>query len=293
MYASSTLADAGGSGSASDEWVSEDAAAASAASSAPAASSAAAAVGAGGGGGSTKRPRMQSTQGSCSKCSKSLTFKTASKHAATCWGEGNKASVLAIKALTYMPDEKSPHHWMVLAVPHGCKLLQVDHLLRREWLECCGHLSQFFGARKTKKVQSLAVGKKMEYEYDAGTPTPLLIEKVCTVDCPASVTEPTVVALSDRPWVDCAKCKDACQAVACLECLVGFCEPCSEAHACPRCGQRKWRPTGNSPRNGVCGIGISAKAPVYPHWDFTDIAKMDMMNESEDSEDDFGSMGSW
>ena len=228
----------------------------------PSAAAASAADGSSGSSSARKKPRMRPTPGPCATCGKSLTFNTAGKHVAQCWGAGDKASVLAIKAHQY--GKGSPFYWMIVAVPHGRTLLDVDKLLRREWLECCGHMSKFFGAPKSRKVQALFNGQCLDYEYDAGSSTLLDMKKVGTVHCDASVKQPTVVVHSVRPWVDCWKCKGPCQAVACPLCLVDFCVPCSKKHPCPSCGGHEWRPTGDSPRNGICGIDISAMAPVCP-----------------------------
>jgi hypothetical protein len=34
--------------------------------------------------------------------------------------------------------------WLDMAVRHDAKLKDVDGFLRRTWLECCGHMSEFF-----------------------------------------------------------------------------------------------------------------------------------------------------
>ena len=231
-----------------------------------------------------RRPRSKPTKGSCHSCDKSLTFNNASKHAAQCWpaGEGGAASVLAIKSRSCGRElrdrathRKSPLYWMVVAVPHGCTLLDVDKLLRRTWLECCGHLSQFFEAPKCTPVQALPVGHKLSYCYDPRGGSYIDIQKLGTVHCCQSVTEPSVMVRSARPMVRCCLCDASRRAVVCAACQHTACEPCSQQHACPHCDRHQWLPMGDSPRSGMCKMSASAMAPVWPGREFDDAAAHD------------------
>ena len=46
--------------------------------------------------------------------------------------------------------------WLDMAVRHDAKLTDIDRFLRRTWLECCGHMSEF----------STGVQRKVSYEYE-------------------------------------------------------------------------------------------------------------------------------
>ena len=50
--------------------------------------------------------------------------------------------------------------WLDLVATREATLRDIDRLLRRIWLECCGHLSQFYvGAHRRKVGMSTKVGE--------------------------------------------------------------------------------------------------------------------------------------
>jgi hypothetical protein len=72
--------------------------------------------------------------------------------------------------------------WVDIAMKREAKLNDLDQLLRRIWLECCGHLSEFYGdgrrrvSMNTKVGEALfAVGDRLGYVYDFGSSTELLV----------------------------------------------------------------------------------------------------------------------
>lgn len=56
----------------------------------------------------------------------------------------------------------------------------LDRFLRKIWLECCGHLSQFQGAGKSNRVGRSSNGDQFLHEYDMGDTTETLITIVGT-----------------------------------------------------------------------------------------------------------------
>ena len=190
----------------------------------------------------------------------------------------------------------SARYFLSLWVDSSATMQDVDAFLRAVWLECCGHLSaftnpknrprgggmwDFFAAedmlekgkqkeyeklmeeqngeipmsRKTGKV--FHGGLKLEYEYDFGSSTELLLTVVN--DYPVKADKKVVLLSRNEPleWL-CDACK---KAPATQLCTVHdwdedslFCEKCAEKHAeeCEDFSDYAAMPVVNSPRMGVC-----------------------------------------
>jgi hypothetical protein len=69
-----------------------------------------------------------------------------------------------------------------LLVPENASLKTIDTFLRKIWLECCGHLSEFTTADSNEVAMTIKVRTifqqtyKLKYEYDFGSTTQLDIE---------------------------------------------------------------------------------------------------------------------
>ena len=53
----------------------------------------------------------------------------------------------------------APLYWLDLEIKTDSKLRQLDDLLRKVWLECCGHLSAF-------KIDGLRYSVVVDKEFD-------------------------------------------------------------------------------------------------------------------------------
>ena len=68
-----------------------------------------------------------------------------------------------------------PTFWLDVAVKREGKLKDVDRFLRRIWLECCGHMSEFSTgthhkvSMNTKVSEALGPGDRLGYVYDFGS----------------------------------------------------------------------------------------------------------------------------
>ncbi len=89
---------------------------------------------------------------------------------------GQRCSLLKIEG-AYNKD-----YWLLMDVPIDKTLAAVDKFLRKIWLECCGHLSGFYGSGhyqsqigKGRRLSDFLVGDRLFYEYDFGTPTECVI----------------------------------------------------------------------------------------------------------------------
>lgn len=187
-------------------------------------------------------------------------------------------------------------YFLSLWVDGSATMKMLDTFLRDIWLECCGHMSafrdpsfqstggmwDFFEAEKlldegkTKEYEKLMeetsgeipmsrnvsavlnAGKKLEYEYDFGSSTELVINTV--EEFPFKADKPIVLLSRNEPmYIPCEICKKAAATVACTvhgwddESL--FCPKCAAKHAktCPDFKDYAASPMVNSPRSGVCG----------------------------------------
>ncbi|MFH1200451.1 MAG: hypothetical protein V1708_05265, partial [Candidatus Micrarchaeota archaeon] len=162
----------------------------------------------------------------------------------------------------------APWYWMRLAARESATLKDLDGFLREEWLECCGHLSEFKieGMRYSidaedgdcqdmsrKLSQVLAQGLKFTHEYDFGTTTELSL-KVAGDEAGEKGGKPVrLLAKNKPPDIRCSPCgKPATQ--VCAQCIYEgkgwLCSKCGKGH---ECGEETLLPLVNSPRVGMCG----------------------------------------
>lgn len=165
----------------------------------------------------------------------------------------------------------APMYWLHLEVPSNATLEDLDDLLRRTWLECCGHLSAFRLAGRSfsslgaaddwsddedmhvKLGELLEPGMTLSYEYDFGTTTELVLKVVGQREGLASGREITLLAGNHPPAIPCEGCEQTAAHV-CSQCVYEnggwLCEDCAGKHAC---GRDMLLPVVNSPRVGMCG----------------------------------------
>ncbi|MGB4438281.1 MAG: hypothetical protein WBJ13_03455 [Sedimentibacter sp.] len=86
-----------------------------------------------------------------------------------------------ISFLLKVEDKYDKSYWLYLDVLEKSTLNSLDKFLRKIWLECCGHLSEFTNAGREKVGKNSKIGMvfglhdKLNYEYDFGSPTDLVI----------------------------------------------------------------------------------------------------------------------
>ena len=148
--------------------------------------------------------------------------------------------------------------WLDMAMKPDGKLKDIDRLLRRTWLECCGHLSEFStGAHRevsmnTNVNKALGSGERLGYVYDFGSSTELVVRVLGGAKAFSKGVVRLAARNEPRTW-PCDTCGKAAT-VVCAQCLYegkGFCCP---AHVSSHdCGDEMLLPVVNSPRMGVCG----------------------------------------
>lgn len=162
-----------------------------------------------------------------------------------------------------------------------------DDYIRKTWVECCGHLSNFsfdncryeretggvdgmwgsiFGtATRRKEVviekgvikKILKVGDVMNYEYDYGTPTELRIKVISLFPDISLKKRDTVfeIARNYMPEVLCSECKKEKATIICSMCMSVVCKKCTRKHQCyidEGNDDYMYLDFVNSPRTGVC-----------------------------------------
>lgn len=226
------------------------------------------------------------TKGKCKYCGKEYTFGYMNRHLPVCeerqkrWmaePEGKKCGYFELAVCSKYGRD----HWLFVEVKETASLKELDSFLRDIWLECCGHLSAFEikGTRyevetgydywgepprsmnhKLKSV--LAKGMTIDYKYDFGSTTELMITAVnyrVLVD-----RKEKIVILSRNDPIEylCDVCGKAPARLICSQCLwegEGYlCEKCAGTH---ECGEEMLLPVCNSPRMGVCAYEGSDRYP--------------------------------
>lgn len=145
------------------------------------------------------------------------------------------------------------NYWLYLDIPVGKTLNALDKLLRRIWLECCGHMSQFQGAGKSTKVGNLRAEDQFLHLYDMGSTTETLVTVMGITWRPPQKEAVRLLAWNVPPQFSCGRCGAPAGYVD-TECLWDsenpfFCEKCTGKYA----DEDMLLPVVNSPRMGVCG----------------------------------------
>lgn len=168
---------------------------------------------------------------------------------------GSSGAARTPTVLVRVQARGEPMFWLDVAGSPEATLKALDGLLRREWLECCGHLSEFTNRQDRTIGMNRRVGEvlgspgdRLDYVYDFGSSTELVVTHAGVVGA-APMKGVRAVARNEAPSWQCGECEQPATAV-CAADDAGF---CCEAHASDhRCGEEMLLPIVNSPRMGVC-----------------------------------------
>ena len=200
----------------------------------------------------------QGSFGVCELCGARVGKAAMGRHLRKCLEEasgGARSRVLLVRAQA----AGAPMYWLDVAAGPDAKLKALDGLLRRVWLECCDHLSQFsFGplqkvgmTRTIDEVLGLN-GSRADYVYDFGSSTELVVRHIGVIEA-APVKRVRVVARNEAPSWPCDVCGRPAS-MLCVECVYDGRGFCCETHALEHpCDEDLLLPVVNSPRMGVCG----------------------------------------
>ena len=220
------------------------------------------------------------TRGPCAYCGRELTSAGVGRHLGTC-GERVRAIGQADAARgkpkpmlhLHVRNAHTPRYWLHLEMDGTAPLKALDDYLRRIWLECCGHLSEFslggWGGRVTAPTRRIADvlpdDRELTHIYDFGTETVSLIRAVDRRAGKRTTRQPiALMARNGRPEEPCMECGEPA-AWLCVECINEYDEPGTlcDAHAAahPHDEYGDPMPLVNSPRAGVCGYEGPADPP--------------------------------
>ncbi len=197
---------------------------------------------------------MTAGKGNCYLCGRLLSKGGFKRHILTahpCEGEDGQKCVL-LKA----EDFYGKMYWLYLDMPVTAKLEALDSFLRKIWLECCGHLSEFYldgmPLSMNTSIGSFSEGCTLFYEYDFGSTTELVITVMGSTIRPRQEDAIRLLGRNEPYRFACQYCGGEADYI-CAECLWErdnpfFCEDCAEEN-----GEEMFLPVVNSPRMGVCG----------------------------------------
>jgi hypothetical protein len=170
--------------------------------------------------------------------------------------KGNEENIIQI----FVEADGMPEYWLIIEGREKATLQQLDKLLRKTWLECCGHLSAFFDKRIQipKKIifaeYFTKTGRKFNYEYDFGSTTYLngksFNKRVGNIGKKAV----RILARNNPLELRCVECEKKAEIVCpfCIDMeLYLYCNEHAKKHKCAE--EEAYLPVVNSPRMGVCG----------------------------------------
>lgn len=198
--------------------------------------------------------------GICLLCKQEVQHRSIVKHLPKCLEQdakkvtSDKEKIFLIKV-----HDIGKIFWLFIEVNGSSTLEQLDNFLRKTWLECCGHMSEFNikGERYSSdgEMQKIIrrvfeVGDVFDYEYDFGSTTELQ-GKIISTRVGKLSKNIRLIARNNLPDIKCTVCKKHPE-VICAICSDFFCDKCKKKHVdCE--GGEYFLPVVNSPRMGVCG----------------------------------------
>lgn len=199
--------------------------------------------------------------GTCALCGARKGKAAMGAHLKDCLASQPAAEVNALSNLLLLRAQArgTSIYWVDVAMKREAMLSDLDRLLRHIWLECCGHLSEFYGdgrrkvSKRTRVGEAFfAVGDRLGYEYDFGSSTELVVGLSGGAEGRFR-SSAHLVARNEAPTWPCEECGQPATAV-CTQCAYegkGF--RCAEHAVGHDCGEEMMLPVVNSPRMGVCG----------------------------------------
>jgi len=213
------------------------------------------------------------SKATCNLCRKELTPRGMGRHLSLCLERNGHTivnqsakspGILHIKVDSGMSNDP---YWLHLAVGRDTPLDDLDSFLRDIWLECCGHLSDFYYGSPfssdeidmSRKIGHVLAPKgSISYVYDFGSTTKLAIHALS--EHPGKIKGNKKISLLARnpaPEILCQGCEQEQAEFICHECLMEgfkalFCSACLQDHECEDAMVVRVM---NSPRCGVCAYG--------------------------------------
>ena len=199
--------------------------------------------------------------GTCLLCKQEVQHRSIVKHLNKCLGmHANKKEQEKEKLFLIKVYDAEKLFWLFIEMNGSSPLGELDFFLRKTWLECCGHMSEFningerySNDRELRKIihRTFSVGDEFEYDYDFGSTTQLK-GKIISTRAGKLPKKIRLLARNNLPAdIKCTTC-DKHPEVICSVCYDFCCKECKPEHnSCE--GEEFLLPVVNSPRMGVCG----------------------------------------
>lgn len=219
------------------------------------------------------------SKGNCIFCGKSVKRAAMVRHLKSCTARvdqiANADKTENEKDIIFhlsIQDAYDENYWLHLEMVGNSKLAKLDNYLRKIWLECCGHLSEFsyrvWDDRIVKTKQAKLVfgpGIKIHHIYDFGSTSEQIIKVVDErFGTPLSSKPIFLMARNDPPEYVCEECSQPAF-YYCFECVI---EEEKDGYLCKKHGTNHPHHNYgdpieivNSPRLGICGYTGPAQPP--------------------------------
>ena len=174
--------------------------------------------------------------GICCRCGSKISKKKNSilKHVNDC--RKTEAKEKRNDLILFIEGKHAKRYWLVIKISKDSSLKKLDGFIRDAWVECCGHLSEFFELHgrisMCHKIGDVFKDyEKIEYVYDFGSSTELVISCIGEIKSEDD-GDIKLMLRNEMPEFACAKCKKTA-ALECPYCMDDdryYCKKCCKTH---------------------------------------------------------------
>ncbi len=189
-----------------------------------------------------------------------------------CFGSSEGRDCIHLLAQSSGHSRSSKRYWMHIAIDEDSKFDKLDALLRKVWMECCGHLSSFdidgtryacyfdeefpdeVEMKKTVAGEVLREGIEFNYEYDYGSTTKVVLRVLGRMRVDIPPRKSAIVLARNHPPGAICECGNAAKLI-----IAEGMNDNNETLICLGCARdvdqnrTPLLPLLNSPRSGQCG----------------------------------------
>ena len=202
----------------------------------------------------------EKTNGNCFICGATLSKTVMKNHILKQHGEeenGQECMLLKIEGAS------NKNYWLFVDIPAEKPLSALENFLLRIWLQCCGHMSEFYQGSSagygpnrqklgnTRKLGQFAAGTTFFHDYDFGSTTETVITVIGRIRRKPQKDIVRLLARNIQPVFKCASCEKTAEFINTEEIYNSdnpfYCDECAE-----KLDIDIMLPITNSPRMGEC-----------------------------------------
>ena len=203
------------------------------------------------------------SEGKCLFCESKFPQKEIGKHLGTHLTKMEKEDAGDTQKKFCHIEVEAAEMFLHLLVRGNLTMKSIDRYLRKIWLDCCGHLSNFghknYRISTKERVEDVFQPRvKIFHDYDYGTTTRVFLR--ARKHYSLNLSEDIILLSRNEPLkLMCVTCRRKPAINICSVCLwddyAFFCEKCSANHSeiCADFEDYAEMPVVNSPRMGECG----------------------------------------